>query len=172
VGTHLSFSPTRVTGTMVNYYFVCKRKLWLFSRGLSRERDSQLVALGQLLHEASFTRERKEVFILGHIKVDHTTTGEKVIIHEVKRSKSYSNAARAQLLFYLSELERLGIECKGELHFRSEKRREEVTLDSDGRCSVQQIVREVCRVVTESQSPEPQKGVPCRRCSYRDYCMV
>jgi len=111
---------------MVNYYFVCSRKLWLFSHGITQETDSELVKLGQLLHESSFLREHKEVLVLGRIKLDHMTTGENLLIHEVKKTKSYSHAARAQLLFYLYELERLGIECQGELHFRSQRRKESV----------------------------------------------
>lgn len=38
------------TGTQVNYYLVCKRKLWLFSRNFEMERSSDLVLLGKLLH--------------------------------------------------------------------------------------------------------------------------
>ena len=33
------------TGTQVNYYFVCKRKLWLFSRNFEMEQFSDLVLL-------------------------------------------------------------------------------------------------------------------------------
>ena len=42
------------TGTQVNYYLICKRKLWLFSRGLEIEEISDLVLLGKLLHERGF----------------------------------------------------------------------------------------------------------------------
>jgi CRISPR/Cas system-associated exonuclease Cas4 (RecB family) len=44
-------SPELVyTGTQVNYYFVCRRKLWLFSRNFEMEQSSDLVLLGKLLH--------------------------------------------------------------------------------------------------------------------------
>jgi CRISPR/Cas system-associated exonuclease Cas4 (RecB family) len=36
------------TGTQVNYYFVCRRKLWLFSRNFEMERSSDLVLLDRL----------------------------------------------------------------------------------------------------------------------------
>ena len=42
------------TGTQVNYYLICKRKLWLFSRGLEMEEISDLVLLGRFLHERGY----------------------------------------------------------------------------------------------------------------------
>ncbi|MEM3192938.1 MAG: Dna2/Cas4 domain-containing protein, partial [Candidatus Parvarchaeota archaeon] len=35
------------TGTQVNYYFVCKRKLWFFSHNIELESDSDLVLMGR-----------------------------------------------------------------------------------------------------------------------------
>ena len=34
------------TGTQLNYYFVCKRKLWLFSHNLEMEQSYDAVLLG------------------------------------------------------------------------------------------------------------------------------
>ncbi|MEM4284287.1 MAG: Dna2/Cas4 domain-containing protein, partial [Candidatus Caldarchaeum sp.] len=39
------------TGTQINYYFVCKRKLWFFSHNMELESESDVVLLGKLLHE-------------------------------------------------------------------------------------------------------------------------
>ena len=39
----------RVTGNMVNYFFVCKRKLWLFQHQIGFEQTSERVQLGSLL---------------------------------------------------------------------------------------------------------------------------
>ena len=36
----------RVTGNMVNYFFVCKRKLWLFQHQIGFEQTSERVQLG------------------------------------------------------------------------------------------------------------------------------
>ncbi|MEM2142576.1 MAG: CRISPR-associated protein Cas4 [Candidatus Thorarchaeota archaeon] len=170
--THEYALGKRVSGTMINYVVVCPRKLWLFSRGLSREQDSELVTLGALLHSTSFPRRKKEVLILGRFTIDHTSRGQRVIVHEVKKTKNYSNAARAQLLFYLYEMERLGVPCTGELHFRSESRKEHVVLDDEGRKEVERLIEQVRSVVLSETPPAPQAGAPCRACSYRDYCWV
>ena len=47
----------KVTGTMVYYYFVCKRKLWYFSNEINMESENESVILGQLLDEGSFKRD-------------------------------------------------------------------------------------------------------------------
>ncbi|AEG46353.1 CRISPR-associated protein Cas4 [Hydrogenobaculum sp. SHO] len=39
----------RLNGTKVNYYIICKRKLWLFHRGLTMENGYNKVKLGQIL---------------------------------------------------------------------------------------------------------------------------
>lgn len=41
----------RVTGVMIYYYFVCKRKLWYFINEINMESDNENVMLGKLLDE-------------------------------------------------------------------------------------------------------------------------
>ena len=59
----------KFTGSQINYYFICKRKLWLFSHNIELEPESDLVKLGKLLHENRYKRKMKEVQI-DRIKVD------------------------------------------------------------------------------------------------------
>lgn len=59
----------KFTGSQINYYFICKRKLWLFSHNIELEPESDLVKLGKLLHENSYQRKMKEVQV-ERIKVD------------------------------------------------------------------------------------------------------
>lgn len=64
-----SDSAVKFTGSQINYYFICKRKLWFFSHNIELEPESDLVKLGRLLHENSYKRKMKEVQI-DRIKVD------------------------------------------------------------------------------------------------------
>ncbi|RMH79406.1 MAG: Dna2/Cas4 domain-containing protein [Acidobacteria bacterium] len=48
-------------GTQVAYFVVCKRKLWLFTKGLGFEHLSERVALGKFLDEVSFQKEEKDM---------------------------------------------------------------------------------------------------------------
>lgn len=162
----------RITGTMVNYYLVCPRKLWLHSRNLGFEDTSELVMLGSLLHESSFAREKKEILILGQIRLDHTTEGTAVVVHEVKKTGSQHEAARAQLLFYLLELEFLGIKSVGELHFRSSRQKQPVVLDEQSRTWIRRILADMIVLLKQSNPPPMPRKAPCKRCAYRDYCEV
>ena len=47
----------QIRGTQINYYFICKAKLWLFSHHIQMEQESELVSLGKMLHKDSYTRE-------------------------------------------------------------------------------------------------------------------
>ena len=51
----------RVTGVMIYYYFVCKRKLWYFINEINMESDNENVMLGKLLDENSYRRDDKPI---------------------------------------------------------------------------------------------------------------
>ncbi|HLG30216.1 MAG TPA: Dna2/Cas4 domain-containing protein, partial [Candidatus Brocadiales bacterium] len=101
MSTHIRF-----TGTQINYYFVCKRKLWLFSNHIEMERESDAVLIGKLLHEASYQRQTKEIVIDDTIKIDFLDG--KGVIHEVKKSDKLEKPHEYQLLYYLYYLKQKG----------------------------------------------------------------
>ncbi|MFR5684246.1 MAG: Dna2/Cas4 domain-containing protein, partial [Clostridia bacterium] len=43
-----------IIATHINYYHVCKRKLWLLGNGIGMEYTSDLVTEGRLVHETSY----------------------------------------------------------------------------------------------------------------------
>ncbi len=162
----------RVTGTMVNYLLVCQRKLWLHSKGLGREQDSELVTIGSIIHQDSFSRENKEVLVFDRIMIDHRSFVDGIVIHEVKKTRSKPEAARAQLLFYLYELHRHGVKCSGELHFLSSRRKEQIVFDNEMEEYVEGLLDKITKVLKMERCPEIPEGAPCRKCSYRDYCRM
>ena len=50
----------RITGVMIYYYFVCKRKLWYFVNEINMESENENVLLGKLLDESSYQRRSEE----------------------------------------------------------------------------------------------------------------
>ncbi len=86
------------TGTQINYYFICLRKLWLFSHHIELENESDLVKLGSLLHKERYKKKHKEIQ-LDKIKLDFVEKGNE--IHEIKRSRKLEDAHAYQLLYYL-----------------------------------------------------------------------
>ena len=85
-----------INGIYLNYYQVCKRKLWLFANGINMEHTSDTVYDGKLLHETSYPQraeryeemlistEYEDVALFG--KIDYFDARNKVI-HEVIRWK-------------------------------------------------------------------------------------
>lgn len=73
----------KISGMMIYYYFVCKRKLWYYINQLNMEQNSELVAIGKILDENSYKREKKGILIDETINVDFIKNG--AVLHEVKR---------------------------------------------------------------------------------------
>ncbi|MBU1299705.1 MAG: CRISPR-associated protein Cas4, partial [Bacteroidetes bacterium] len=77
-----------MTGTQINYYFLCHRKLWLFSNQIDMEQTSDTVAMGKWISESTYKREEHEIKIStdeDNIVLDFYD-GKNKIIHEVKKS--------------------------------------------------------------------------------------
>ena len=95
----MELEKVRITGTKVNYYFVCKRKLWLFSHGLAFESSSEKVALGKLLHEVVYpSAGKREVLIDNLIRIDIVS---RKAVRETKFSSKMEEADRWQVYYYL-----------------------------------------------------------------------
>lgn len=60
----------KITGMMVYYYNVCKRKLWFFSNEINMEDCSEDVKIGALLDQKSYGREDKHINIDNVINID------------------------------------------------------------------------------------------------------
>ena len=53
----------RITGVMIYYYFVCKRKLWYFCHEIRMEAENEDVILGKILDESSYSKNEKHINI-------------------------------------------------------------------------------------------------------------
>ena len=79
-----------ITGIMIYYYFICKKKLWYFINQINMEQNSELVAIGKILDEDSYKKEKKEILIDNTINIDFIKNG--AVLHEVKKTKSIEEA--------------------------------------------------------------------------------
>ena len=86
------FEVLKTNGIKVNYYFICKRKLWLFDKKLGMEGTSEKVSLGKLLHEYSYPKERKKNVLIDNLISIDIVNDETV--SEVKYSKKMEEANR------------------------------------------------------------------------------
>lgn len=155
------------TGTQVNYYFVCKRKLWLFSHSLGQERSSDLVILGSLLHETAYSKKAKEID-LGPIKIDFLRDGNEV--HDIKRSKRIEAAHIGQMLYYLYWLKQRGVMAKGIINYPLLKRKQWVELTEEKEKKVEEVLSDIGRVLSSPKPPAAEKKTYCKKCSYYELC--
>lgn len=165
-----SLDEPRVGGTLVWYYCICHREVWLMGHQINPDEDDPNIELGRFISEHSYARERKEVEF-GGSKFDVVTIkGGRVILSEVKKSSRSLPSARMQLAFYLSELKSRGIEATGELRIPQEKRRETVVLDAETEAHVKRVVNDILRILYLKDPPEPKRISFCRSCAYREFC--
>lgn len=159
-----------VTGTLIWYYYICYREVWLMARHLVPDQDNANVDLGRFIQEQTYQREKKEISI-GHIKLDILHNGKDgLVIGEVKKSSRFEASARMQLAYYLLELEKAGLKARGELRFPKEKRRETVELTGELKTEMDTAVRDILRIAYLDRPPEPAKIKFCKNCAYAEFC--
>ena len=109
--------PMSITGVKINYYFICKTKLWLFSHNIQMERESEAVSMGKLIHESRYQRTKKDVIIDNTISIDFMKKGDVLEVHDIKKSKKMEEAHKWQLLYYLYFLHKRGVEAVGVINY-------------------------------------------------------
>src|SRR5947209_2038043 len=123
----------QLTATHINYFFICHRKLWLFSNGINMEHTSQAVAEGKLIGETTYPQRPEkytEIEIAGS-KIDFYDAKDKVV-HEIKKSDKMETAHAWQVKFYIWLLELNGIEgATGILEYPKLREKTEVLLTND-----------------------------------------
>lgn len=165
-------NPTtvRVTGTTINYLYVCPRQLWLFQNHIEMEHTSDLVSMGRLLHDESYSREkRKERPIDERSLIDFIDKDG--ILHDVKSSPSVEKAHEMQILYYLYLLKQKGeTSRKGIINYPRQRRTVEVELTPEKELEVEEAIQEVKRVSNLPTPPDVAYMKICKSCSYQELC--
>ena len=160
----------KITGTFVWYYCICKREVWLLSRGITPDQKDENIDIGRFIHENAYSREKKEVDFYGMkfdiVKKEH----DQLIIGEIKKSSKYMESARMQLLHYLNELEEQGIHAEGVLLVPDEKKRESIVLDKENKKKLDEVLEGIDEIVLFEVPPKPTKINYCRNCAYNELC--
>ena len=162
------------TGTQVAYYFLCRRKLWLFSRGLGMESTSELVNLGRVIDEFSFRREYKgEFFSDEPIKVDFLRISNGIVVHEVKKSSKMEEVHEWQVKYYIWYLSRKGVSVReGVIHYpRAFRMKKVVFTEKDARL-IEEALKGIKDVLSLPEPPPPRRTKICSKCAYFEFCFV
>ena len=160
-----------ITGLMVYYYEVCKRKLWYFTNDIQLEENNSNVILGKLLEENTYTRDEKKINIDGVINIDFIRS--KKILHEIKKSNSIEPASILQIQYYLYYLEKKGlVGLKGILDYPLLKQTVEVNLADSDRENLENIIIGIKEILGKESPPILEKKNICKKCAYFDLCFV
>lgn len=162
----------QVNGTLINYYFHCKRQCYLHGNKLNLEDNSEIVKIGKAIHEEKLHGKNSEIAI-DNIKLDKLT---KDYLTEVKKSDADVDAATWQLLYYLKVLKSKGISKKGKLEFvekkKSKKKTLIVELTNEKEKELDNYIDEMKRLIESDEIPERLNKASCKRCAYYEYCYI
>jgi CRISPR-associated exonuclease Cas4 len=162
-----------VGGMKVSYVLVCKTKLWLFSHFILREKESELVLIGEILESLFFKEVRmRDVLIDSKISIDFIREGKKLIIQDVKKSPKLESAHYYQMLYYLWYLKNIkGItNLEGVVSYPKERKTIKVELTEEKEKEVEEILRKVKEINYQSKPPLPTYKKYCRKCAYLEFC--
>ena len=162
----------RVNGTLINYFFHCKRQCYLHGNRINMEDNSEEVKIGKALHEERDTQDNTEI-ALGNIHLDKLT---QEYLTEVKKSDADVEAAKWQLLFYLKVLKEKGIERKGRLEFVEKGNKNKKVLyfelTDDIENSLEKYIQQIEELLEKPDIPEVLNKASCKKCSYYEYCYI
>ena len=163
-----------VGGVKVNYYFHCKTQLWLFSHYITMEQED-VVTIGKVIESDVFNRiKTKNVLIDNKISVDFVKRKEELLVFEIKKSSKFDNLHYYQILYYLWYLKNIkGIaKIKGVLTYPLEKKRTEVVLTEEKEREIENILKEINKIISLEKVPKPEYKPYCRHCAYFEFCWV
>src|SRR5690625_1931899 len=152
----------QIGGLHIQYYFICHRKLWLYAKNLGQEEGYENVQDGKILHEHAHQRaQKKEIYTEEGFKID-ALDGE--YVREVKLSSKMTEADKYQLLFYLYQLKKRGLERKGLISYTREKKTEEIILTKEDEEKLEEIEKHILEIMEFSYPPPTIKKPYCKKC--------
>ncbi len=165
----VNIEKSPINGTLIWYYYICKREVWFISHGIEPNQEDENVLIGRLIHEEYYSKERKELLIDDKIKIDLIKGKE--LIGEIKKSSRYFKSAVMQLAFYLFYLEEVkGIKLRGVLLVPEERKKIEVKLTDSLREELKRAIVEIEEVVKSEKVPQLKRTPYCAKCAYKELC--
>ena len=161
----------KVTGVMVYYYFVCKRKLWFFCHQINMESGNEDVMLGKILDDNSYQRDDKHINIDDVINIDFIR--DKNEVHEVKKSKAIEDAGIWQLKYYLYYLKNKGVnDVTGSIDYPLLKKKIHVELSEEDIRKLEKVLKDIQVIRDINTNIELEEKTICNKCAYHDLCFV
>lgn len=163
----------KVNGTLINYYFHCKRQCYLHGNRLNLEDNSETVKIGKALHEERSTRGNNNEIVIDNIKIDKLTSE---YLTEVKKSDADIEAGKWQLILYLKVLKDKGVVRKGKLECieknKGNKKVIIVELNDELEQQLDKYIKEIEELISQEEIPPVLNSGKCKKCAYYEYCYI
>lgn len=163
----------KVNGTLVNYYFHCKRQCYLHGNRLNLEDNSEIVKIGKAIHESKAGELENTEISIDNIKLDKLTSE---YLTEVKKSDADIDAAKWQLIFYLKALKDKGIYRKGKLEFieknKTDRKIIHLELNEEIEEELKQYISDIENLIDIDIIPKTLNKPKCKKCAYYEYCYI
>lgn len=163
----------KITGTLINYYFHCKRQCWLLGNRINLEDNSEDVRIGRVLHEISAEGKKNTEITIDNVKIDKIT-GDYLV--EMKKSDADTEAVKWQVLLYLKVLKSKGIEKKGKVKFieknKSESKTMFIELNKENEKELNEVEAQIEKLITSEKAPSPDLKRGCKKCAYYEFCYI
>lgn len=162
----------KVNGTLINYYFHCKRQCWLHGNRVNLEDNSEDVKIGKAIHELKHEQNKETEISIENIKINKLS-GE--YLTEIKKSDADINAATWQVLLYLKILKDKGIFKKGKLEFVEKSKSKNtiyVELNDEKLLELERVIESIDDLLEQPNVPIVTKMPKCKKCAYYEYCYI
>lgn len=160
-----------ISGMMIYYYIVCKRKLWYFYNQIQMETDNENVIIGKVLDENAYEREEKHINIDDVINIDYIKS--KGILHEVKKSKKIEEAGIMQVKYYLYYLKQKGVKgITGKVDYPLLKQSIDIELTDEDEKYIESALIDLKEIVNRPLPPLLEKKGICKKCAYFELCYI
>ena len=162
-----------MNGTIINYYFHCKRQCYMFAHRLNLEDNSEIVRVGKAIHEDKAKSSENSEIKIDNIALDKINS--KYVV-EIKKSDADIEACKCQLLYYIKILKDKGIERKGKLEFIEKNKTDRkiifIELDKEIEKELNEHISKIEELLSMDELPTVINKPACKKCAYYEYCYI
>jgi len=163
----------KITGTLINYYFHCRRQCWLLGNRINLEDNSEDVRIGKILHELKHEGRKNTEIAIDNVRIDKITENYLV---EMKKSDADTEATKWQTLLYLKILKDKGVEKIGKIEYLEKNKQDKKTilveLTEEYEKQLDILTKEIESFVTMDKPPHPEFKPKCKKCAFYEYCFI
>jgi CRISPR-associated exonuclease Cas4 len=169
-----------INATLINYFHLCHRKVWLHAHVIRMEHTSDIVSEGKLIGEESYPQRAEK-----NQEVELSATFEGIelsakidffdaklgVVHETKKSAARELAHIAQVQFYLYLLRKNDIVANyGIIEYPKLRVTERVELNEDDVRELELKIKRTDDIIHQEFCPPALPKSKCDKCSYFDFC--